>query len=209
MATKPGEGFSLLVTVVLSAAGLATSWAGFQASLWNGSQAVHGSRATSMRTNSTRASTAGGQQRIVDVQLFTGWLAAYATHDLPLADFYEQRFRPEFKPAFRAWVASRPLHSTTAAPTPFELPEYHLARDVEAQHFSRAADEETAASQHANNVSDGYVFDAIILAMVLFFGSTSQRIERERLRVILLGIAIALCVAGVYRLITSPLAWPS
>jgi hypothetical protein len=53
------------------------------------------------------------------------------------------------------------------------------------------------------------VFDAIILATVLFFGSTSQRIGMARLRVILVGIAVTICVVGIYRLITSPLAWPS
>jgi len=143
------------------------------------------------------------------VQLFTSWLAAYAQEDAPLAAFYERRFRPEFLPAFHAWIASRPLQSPNAAPSPFALPEYRLAEETQAKQLAHAADEESATSQHANRVNDGYVFDAIILATVMFFGTTAQLSAVNRMRLLLLGVALTTCVVGVYRLITAPLSWPS
>jgi hypothetical protein len=196
----------LYLTIIMSVAALATSWAGYQASVWSGDQAAHGSAATALRTTSTRASTRAGQERIVDVQLFTSWLNAYATGNTRLATFYEGRFRPEFRPAFRAWVASRPLRSPDAAPTPFTLPQYRVASDAEAQQLARAADQESAASQYANRVSDGYVLDAVILAMVMFFATAAQRGFTARLRLVSFLIALAMCAFGVYRLATSPLA---
>jgi hypothetical protein len=200
------ERLNVLVTVLLSVSALATSWAGYQASVWNGEQLAHGANATAFRTTSTRVSTRAGQLRIIDVQLFTSWLAAYARDDTRLASFYEQRFRPEFVPAFRAWIASRPLRSSNAASTPFVLPEYRLADDADAQRLACVADEESLASQRANTLSDGYVFDAVILATVMFFASAAQRGALTRMRLFLFGIALAMCVAGVYRLLTSPLA---
>jgi len=209
MTSKAGAHLNVLFSVLLAAAALATSWAGFQASMWSSEQSTHANRASRLRTSSTLATTRAGQQRLVDVQLFTSWLAAYAQEDTRLAAFYEQRFRPEFLPAFHAWVASRPLQSRNAAPSPFALPEYRLTEETEAQRLAHAADDESAKSQHANGVNDGYVFDAIILATVLFFGSTAQQSAVTRMRLVLLGVALMTCVVGVYRLITAPLSWPS
>jgi hypothetical protein len=196
----------LYLTIVMSVAALATSWGGYQASVWSGDQASHGGAATALRTTSMRASTRAGQERIVDVQLFTSWLGAYATGNRRLATFYEERFRPEFVPAFRVWVASRPLRSPDAVPTPFTLPQYRIASDAEAQRLASEADQESAASQFANTVSDGYVLDAVILAMVMFFATAAQRVLSARLRLVCFIIALAMCAFGVYRLCISPLA---
>ena len=67
---------------------------------WNGSQLASGDSATALRTTSTRNSTRAGQERLVDLELFTIWLSAYARRDTVLERFYRERFRPEFAPAF-------------------------------------------------------------------------------------------------------------
>ena len=41
--------------------------------------------------------------------MFFQWVNATATGDAELADFYTDRFRPEFRPAFDAWLATDPL----------------------------------------------------------------------------------------------------
>jgi hypothetical protein len=48
------------------------------------------------------------------VATFTQWVDAYARNETQLADFYRQRFRPEFKPAVEAWIATRPLQNPQA-----------------------------------------------------------------------------------------------
>jgi hypothetical protein len=206
MSDDQNRRLDLYLTIVMSVAALATSWAGYQASVWSGDQASHGGAATALRTASTRVSTRAGQERIVDVQLFTSWLGAYASGNRRLATFYEERFRPEFVPAFRVWVASRPLRSPGAAPTPFTLPQYKVASDSEAQRLAREADHESGASEFANSVSDGYVLDAVILATVMFFATAAQRGLSTHLRLVCFIIALAMCAFGVYRLFTSPLA---
>jgi hypothetical protein len=203
------ERVDLFVTVLLSIAALATSWAGYQASVWNGDQLSFGARATELRTTSTRAYTRAGQKRIVDVQLFSSWLGAYAQGNTRVATFFEHRFRPEFAPAFRAWIATKPLDSPDAAPSPFALSEYRLADEDEAQRLSVGADQASADSQHANMVSDDYVFDAVILATVMFFATAAQRLGPTRTRSFLFVVAVAMCATGIYRLATSSIAWPS
>jgi hypothetical protein len=188
----------------MSVAALATSWAGYQASLFNGDQLAYGDSATALRTTATRNATRAGQERIVDLELFTSWLGAYARRDSVLSRFYQERFRPEFAPAFRTWVASRPLVNPGAARTPFALPEYRLASDADAQRLSRLADEASAASRHANMTSDAYVLTVVILATVMFFATASQRDTASVLRIGLIILAFLMCTAALYRLFTSP-----
>ena len=45
--------------------------------------------------------------------MFIQWVDAFATDEEELADFYERRFREEFRPAFEAWVATKPLKIPT------------------------------------------------------------------------------------------------
>jgi hypothetical protein len=193
-------------TILLSIAGLATSWAGYQASLWSGEQASHNGKAIALRTTATRAATRAGQLRLLDVGIFGNWLTAAAHGDTLLKNFIEARFRPEFSTAFNAWLASRPLTTPNAAPSPFALPEYHLAADDEATRLTIAADSESATSERANNNSDGYVLDAVLFATVLFFASSAQRDEGMRLRgaPLMLAFASVICAVGIVRLVMLP-----
>ena len=206
MSDRASHRLSVLVTALLSVTALATSWAGYQASVWNGRQLRYATDAASLRTTSTRVATRADQERVVDVQSFTSWLDAYAREDARLAGFYERRFRPEFQPAFRVWLASRPLQSPDAAPTPFALPEYRLAADAEAQRLAAAADAQNVLSQRANSASDGYVLVAVILATVMFFAGAAQHGSHAKLRDFLFVVALVMCVVGLYRLTILPRA---
>ena len=63
----------------------------------------------------------------IDVEIFIQWIDAYAQGKMRLAAFYLTRFRDEFKPAFAAWIATKPLQNEAAPLSPFALPEYRLA----------------------------------------------------------------------------------
>jgi hypothetical protein len=68
----------------------------------------------------------------IDVATFLQWVDARARHDTALANFYRARFRDEVKPTFAAWLATGPLTNPAAPPTPFVMPQYRLATNVEA-----------------------------------------------------------------------------
>ncbi|HKP15420.1 MAG TPA: hypothetical protein VJT85_05125 [Gemmatimonadaceae bacterium] len=192
-------------TVLMSLAALATSWASYQASLWSGTQFQHGANAGALRAKSTRAAGRAGELRMIDIGTFAHWMTARAGGDSVLADFIAARFRHEFKPAFDGWVASRPMHSRAAAPTPFVLPSYRLADEAVADSLDRAAERESAASQRANRISDTYVLDAVIMATVLFFAGTDAG-ALHRFRILNLLIATGMLVTGIIRLLGAPRA---
>ena len=55
---------------------------------------------------------------IDDLNYFNGWLEARQAGNTQLAAIYRRRFRPEFVPAFRAWIAQRPFTNPRAIPGP-------------------------------------------------------------------------------------------
>ena len=64
--------------VVLSASALMTSWASYQASLWDGEQAALYSRANAFRIQASQAALEGDAREAIEVNLFTSWLTAPA-----------------------------------------------------------------------------------------------------------------------------------
>ena len=120
-------------TFLLALATVATAWSGYQASRWSGEQSIAFSEANAARVESTRESTRAGQQIQIDVALFTQWIDAFAKEEDELADFYEKRFREEFRPAFEAWLATKPRTNPDAPLSPFTMPEYQLAAQQEAE----------------------------------------------------------------------------
>lgn len=194
-----------LSAILLSLAALGTSWSGYQAGLWNGQTATYFNQAGALRVESVRNSGIASRNVQIDVQLFTNWLGATATNNQALADFYRTRFRPEFVPAFEAWLASRPLENPQAASSPFELPEYRLVAQEEANRLEREAGAMFEEGIAASEIGDRYVLNTVILALVLFFSSLVSNFKILFVRVTLITIALALFILGISRLVVYPM----
>ena len=155
MTADPKEGrfdrhFELVATVLLAVAAVATAWAAYQSARWHGEQARAQSASIAARVESTRAANVANRQGQIDVALFTQWVDAYARDETELAAFYHKRFRPEFKPAFDAWVATRPRKNPSAPLSPFAMPQYKLAANAASDRLEVKA---AAASQRAGDSS--------------------------------------------------------
>lgn len=190
-----------IATVVLLAfTALATAWSGYQASLWDGIQSSNYTQASGARTNSSQARTEANQFRLADLGVFENYIEATIDGNADVAQFYSERFRDEFRPAFDAWMALDPLDNTDAPPTPLAMPEYMLAADAEADQLQARADELFAAGEEANTISDTYTLTTLLFAAVLFFTAIAERFEYVRAQVALLilgaiGLIVGLVVA--------------
>lgn len=191
--------------IILSLAALATSWSGYQAGRWNGVMATSFNQAGALRTESVRASNLAAEQAQIDIQLFTGWLEAFVREDQELADFYRARLRAEFVPAFEAWIASDPRSNPAALSSPFLQPEYQLAASVEADRLESEAAATFQAGTVANQTGDNYVFNAVLLALALFFAGMAGRFTWLPVRAVLLGTALVMVLIGLANLIRFPI----
>lgn len=197
----------LLATILLAIAAVATAWSSYQSACWSGVQAIDFSKANATRVESSKASTKAGQQSQVDVILFTQWADAYAGGNEMLSDFYFQRFRPEFRPAVHAWVNTRPLKNSNAPPTPFVMPQYKLAANLEAEALVAEAEKHTAAATESNQRSDNYVLAVVLFAASLFFAGISTKLSQPRQRTGILALGYLLFFGTLLWVVTFPVSF--
>ena len=196
----------MIVTVLLVVAALGTSWSSYQATRWNGEQAKAASRTNGARIEAARAQGLSQAQTQIDVATFIAWADADQTGDQQLADFYVDRFRDEFKPAFEAWLATNPLTDPDAPATPFAMPDYQLASREEAAKLD-AASEASAAEVRADiQRSSNYVLTVVLYAVVLFFAGVSTRIKNRRLRWVLTAAGCIVLVTAIAWIATFPVS---
>jgi hypothetical protein len=195
----------ILAAVVLSLATVASAWSAYQATRWSGVQSIRFSRANALRSESVQASNTAGQQVTIDVTVFTQWAAAVAQSDTRLANFYEKRFRKEFVPAFEAWLAlPRSKGSKIPPGTPFSLPQYKLAKNVESEKLAQQATDSFDGAKDANQTGDDFVLTAVLFASVLFFSGISTKFDAVAIRAVLIGLAIVTFVAGAIVMFSLP-----
>ena len=103
--------------LLMALATVAIAWSGYQAARWSGLQSREYASATSARAEANRLSTLAGQERIQDLLNFNRWLELTTSPtdaNQSVADLYRRRFRPEFVPAFEAWLAQDPITNPDA-----------------------------------------------------------------------------------------------
>jgi Na+-translocating ferredoxin:NAD+ oxidoreductase RnfD subunit len=196
----------LVATVLLAIATVATAWSGYQSTRWNGEQAKAGGRANALRIESAKAAGLANTQTEIDVASFTQWVDAYTLGQNDLADFYFKRFRKEFRPAVDAWIATRPLKSANAPPTPFAMPQYKLAARTQAERLQAQA--EISAAQVLRNIqrASNYVLGVVLFASALFFAGMSTKLTSPKLRVVMLSIGCAVFLLTALWIATSPVS---
>jgi hypothetical protein len=198
--------FELVATVLLAVAAVATAWAAYQSARWHGEQAKSQSASIAARVESTRAGNVANRQAQIDVALFTQWVDAYARDETELTAFYSKRFRPEFIPAFDAWVATRPLKNPDAPLSPFAMPQYKLAATALSDRLEVKA---AAASKQVGTFiqrADDYSLAVVLFAASLFFAGISTRLHSSTPRMVVLGLGWTLFLASVIWIATFPVS---
>ncbi len=195
-----------MATVLLSLGALATAWSSYQATRWNGEQVKAASRANASRTEAARDAALASSQTQIDVATFIQWVDATAHDDRSLQQFYVQRFRPEFRPAFDAWLATAPLTNPDAPASPFAMPEYKLAAASEAQRLD--AQTEALAAVVPRNVqrASNYVLAVVLFAASLFFAGMSAKVHGRRARIVLLAVGCLVFLGAVTWIASLPVS---
>ena len=203
-ASSRSHWIDVLSTVLLALAAVATAWATYQAAHWRSEQALAGNRSTAARVEANRAGGIANRQIQVDVTTFTQWVDAFSTGRTKLATFYFRRFRPEFRPAVTAWVATKPLTNAKAPLTPFDMPQYTSAALAEADALERKGDVAALESQLNVARADRYTLCVVMFATALFFAGISTRMRTEVSRAIILGFGWTAFLGALVWMATFP-----
>jgi hypothetical protein len=169
------EALEIVEAVILALVAVATAWSGYQAARWDGQRAELYSEANRLRVNAESFSTLAGQERIYDNEVFSAWLRATFDGKKELAQFYERRFRPEYRVAFTAWLNTEPFKSKHSRPGPIFMPEYRSAKEERSIALSQQAMTSFKQGTESGDTGDQYVRITVILATVLLITAIGQR----------------------------------
>ena len=190
--------------LLLSLVTIAAAWSGYAAAKWGTESRIQIAQAATLRNLATRADLAALSTRNFDASTFNTWFAAYTSDNPRGQAVAERRFRPEFKVAFDAWMATDPLHNPHAPPGPTYMPQYRPADQAEAEALDRAAAAKSAAGDHAGLVGDDYIRITVFLAAVLFLVGIGSTFKLHTIRYALISIGSVLLVLAVVMIVQQP-----
>ena len=190
--------------LLLSLVTIAAAWSGYAAAVWGTESRVELAQAATLRNLATRADLAVLSTRNFDASSFNAWFAAFTLDDPQKQAIAERRFRPEFKVAFDAWIATDPFRNPRAPPGPTYMPQYRLADQAKAEALDRAAVAASAAGHHAGVVGDDYVRITVFLAAVLFLVGIGNTFKLHTIRYALIGVGSLLLILATVLLLRQP-----
>ena len=191
---------------MLAVVAIATAWSGYQAALWTGHQEELYGQASKLRVEAEGAATFANQERLYDASTVVEWLKAEAHSDQKLANLFERRLLPEFRPSFEAWKKTDPVNNPNAPAGPQLMEGYRSFKAEEAAKLNDQATDVFEQGTRDRQRSDEYVRVTVTLATVLLLMAISQRFRTRGVRVGLLVIAVLLLCFPVYHILKLPRA---
>ena len=190
--------------LLLSLVTIAAAWSGYAAAKWGTDSRLELARAATLRNLATRADLSALSTRNFDASTFNAWFTAFTLDDPRKQALAERRFRPEFKVAFDAWMATDPFRNPRAPPGPTYIPQYKLADQAKAEALDREAVEASAAGNHAGLVGDNYVRITVFLAAVLFLVGIGSTFKLHTIRYALIAIGSVLLILATVLILRQP-----
>jgi len=190
--------------VLLAVVAIATAWSGYQSALWDGHEAQLYGQASKLRFEANAHESRAGQEQVYDGETLNSWLQAKLTGQERTAAAFERRFRLEYRPAFRAWLTTDPLHNPKAPAGPIFMPQYRNADLAEASALNAQASATFTRGSDARDTGDHYVRTTVLLATVLFLIALSQRFRAHGVRMSVLVLALVLLAVALGFVISYP-----
>ena len=200
------EILEIVEALILAIVAITTAWSGYQAALWTGHQSELYGQASKLRVQAEGAATYANQERLYNSSTVVEWLKAEAHGDKKLADLFERRLLPEFRPSFEAWKNTDPINNPNAPPGPQSMTAYRSSKTEEAAKLNDQATEVFEQGTRDRQLSDQYVRVTVTLATVLLLMAISQRFKTRGVRLALLVVATLLLCIPVFHILTLPRA---
>lgn len=190
--------------ILIALATVATAWCAYQATLWGGIQTFRLSEAGAAGREGASLWLEAQQERALDAAIFMEYLAALTQKNDRLVEFYSRRI-PDFKVALDAWLATNPFENPNAPAHPFVMPQYSRPEEAQAEARQQVAADRMAEAREANRISDAYVLNTVLMALVLFFSGIATKFAIARIRVSVLASGALILAAGLARVASLPI----
>ena len=195
---------SIAEAALLAVVTIVAAWSGYVAAKWQTESSLKLAQASASRTKANRAFQEALTFRVGDATTFNAWFTARVAGNANDARVARKRFRPAYRPAFDAWLATHPFTNRNAPPGPQAMPQYKPTRQVLSQELDATADADYADGQHAAKNADNYVRTTVILASVLFLVGISTHFPLRWVRFGLITVGAGLLVFAAVQILQLP-----
>ena len=195
---------SVIEAILLAIVALLAAYTGYASAKWSTESSVRLAGASAARTEANRAALDAEDTKDFDSTTFNAWFTAYVAGNTTAEAVAERRFRPAFKVAFDAWMATQPFTNSSAPPGPTYMPEYKQPQLAQAAALDKRAGTLYALGVQAGANSDNYVRDTIYLATILFLIGISGHFRFFRIRLALVILGGLMLAVAVVQIVTSP-----
>ena len=189
----------------MALATLSTAWCSFESAAWTRKSNRLMNEFNALERRAGLLTVHGTQQATIYTDMFMQALAAHEAGNERLLNFYVERFPPELRKAYNAWLAQKPFENPNADPHPFVPKLYDIPGTREAAEANAKAANSLEEARNAGSVSGQYLANTVLFATVLFFASASGRFEQRRVRIVAFAFAVAVFLFAVVRTAMLPL----
>jgi hypothetical protein len=193
-----------VIALLMALATLSTAWCSYQSAAWTRKSNGLMNDFNTLERRAGVLSLQGMQQATIHTAMFMEVLAAKQAGNEQLVNFYVERFPPNLRKAYDAWLAQKPFENPNADPHPFVPKLYEVRGTREAAEANAKAASSLHAARNAGNVSGQYLANTVLFAAVLFFASASGKFEQRRVRVVAFVFAVAVFAFAVIRTVMLP-----
>jgi len=195
-----------VVAVLMALTTICTAWCSYESATWTRQSNRLMNESNALEQRAALLEVQGNQALIVHTAMFMELLAAQYAGNEKLASFYAERFPPDVKKAYEAWLAQKPFENRAADAHPFVPNLYQVRGAAEATAARADAVRRVDEAREAGNRSGQYLANTVLFAMVLFFAGTAGKFDQSRVRLFAAAFGVALFVFAVVRMLLMPAA---
>jgi hypothetical protein len=202
----PRKWIEPVVAIVMALTTMGTAWCSYQSAAWTRRSNRGMNEYNALERRAGLLEVQGSQALIVHASMFMQLLAAQHFGKDELARFYVERFPPDVKKAYEAWLAQKPFENPAADAHPFVPNLYQVRGTAEAIEVRSEAAEKLVTARAAGNRSGQFLANTVLFATVLFFAGTAGRFKQPRVRFSAAAFALAVFALAVIRMLLMPAA---
>lgn len=201
---EPKKWMEPVAALIMALATVGTAWSSYQSAAWTRQSNRNGGAVNSLERRAGILNLQGMQTMTIHIGMFMEALAAHQAGNEKLMNYYIERFPPEMRKAYDAWIAQKPFESPSADPHPFVPSLYQLPGSREAAQAMTQADQQGEEARKAGNISGQYLANTVLFAAVLFFANAASKFTQRRVRVVSFVFAVAVFLFAVARIALLP-----
>ncbi len=192
---------SIIEALLLSLVAVLAAYSGYAAAKWGTRSSVRLAQSNAQRALGSRFDTEAVVTRTLDSVAFDTWFDAFISNKPKFERLAVKRFRPGYRPAFDAWLATDPAHNPNAPPGPAYMPNYIIPQASASAAADARANALFKQGSDAGDTADDYIRDTVFLATVLFLVGISGHFRVRQARFGLIGVGALILAFAVIQLL--------